>query len=68
MKTLFSTASKKLAVLGSVASIAVMDASAALTAPDFSSAETDVTTVVVAIIGFIVVIFGFRKVLNLLER
>ena len=47
--------------------IAGSNASAALSAPDMSGAETDVTTVVVAIVGFVVIIFGFKKVIGLIS-
>ncbi|MBU0581338.1 MAG: hypothetical protein KKA19_09205 [Candidatus Margulisbacteria bacterium] len=62
--------SLKTKVLGlfTLGAVAASNASAAISAPDFSSASTDVTTVVVAIIGFVVIIFGFKKVLGLLGR
>ena len=63
------SAKKTLTVAVVGAGLAVgSSASAALTAPDFTAASADVTTVVVAIIGFVVVIFGFRKVLSLLGK
>ncbi|MBA3025730.1 MAG: hypothetical protein FP820_04885 [Sulfurimonas sp.] len=64
----FETNKTKIAAVGGSLLVAASNASAALTAPDFTGASADVTTVVVAIIGFVVVIFGFRKVLGLLGK
>ena len=59
----------KYVVTGLVAAgVLVSNASAAgLPAPDFSSASTDVATVVVAIIAFLITIFGFKKVIGLVS-
>ncbi len=57
----------KLFALFAVMGLLATQASAALTAPDFTGASADVTTVVVAIIGFVVIIFGFKKVLGILR-
>jgi microcompartment protein CcmK/EutM len=54
------------AVLGALV-LGAVQSQAALTF-DMSSAETDVTSAVVAIIGLLVLIFGFRKVMGLLGR
>jgi hypothetical protein len=58
---------KLLALLG-VMGFFSTQAQAALTAPDFTAAQGDVTTVVVAILGFLAVIYGFKKVIGLMGR
>ncbi|MCX6062084.1 MAG: major capsid protein [Campylobacterales bacterium] len=60
---------KFLFLLLSVFSLLATNAFAALTPANVSmaTASADVTTVVIAIIGLIVVIFGFRKVIGLLS-
>jgi hypothetical protein len=61
---------KGLIAVGVLAVGAVSNASAALTASDVSmaTATADVTTVVTAIIGLLVVIFGFKKVIGILSK
>ena len=64
------TMKAKIGAFLSLGLLGVTQASAALTATDvdMSTASADVTVVVIAIIGLLVVIFGFRKVLGLLGR
>lgn len=66
---MFASTKSKLALIGAGAAALASNASAALTATDVSmaTASADVTTVVIAIIGLLVVVFGFRKVLGLLS-
>jgi len=59
----------KLAAVAAVAATMTTNASAALTASDvdFAPAQADIGVVVLALIGVAVTVFGFRKVLSLLN-
>lgn len=66
---MLNSVKKGLIAAGVILVASAQNASAALTATDVSmaTASADVTTVVIAIIGLLVVVFGFRKVLGLLS-
>lgn len=69
MSNLFKSAKTKLGALVVGAMVIGTQAQAALTAADVdtSGASADVGVVVIAILGLLVTVFGFRKVLGLVK-
>ena len=64
MRKMFQKINKKVVAAG--VAVYGVSASAAITAPDFTAAGTDVGTVVGAILGFLAIVFGFRKVMSMM--